>query len=276
MALGWMPARSDAVRQRARDTIFRLRSLAFGGLVVLLACANGCQVVFGLPEVPLPPPCVYSHDVMDEDCDGIANAIDPCPADAAGVGDLDTDHDGIGDACDPTPAVDKMLLFDGFGAMSPAWTPDSGDWQFGDGALRNDAYDGAIHALVNLNRPGAELVVDELDRDPAVANPIVTLDAQINIFVGTAELDCAVVVPATGPATLVFGTMSMPLAGSGRLWIAMNQLVDGTARCRAHFEDSATVEIVSGNPGNVANVLAIGMKTSGVRTHFDSITVYGQ
>jgi len=75
-------------------------SMRSWALVVLLA---GCNVVFPLE----PPTHDASADVLtghDEDGDGIADEIDPCPHLASGDHD-DSDGDGIGNACDPYPTV---------------------------------------------------------------------------------------------------------------------------------------------------------------------------
>ncbi len=68
--------------------------------VVALLLVAGCGRIgfdgIGEPEIDAPP----AHD---EDGDGLADAIDPCPHIVGD--DADVDGDGVGDGCDPAPAV---------------------------------------------------------------------------------------------------------------------------------------------------------------------------
>lgn len=130
-------------------------------LWIVLIGALGCNQVYGLGQVELPPsdrdqdgvpdesdncPDVYNPDQNDTDHDGFGDACDYCPTLATTVnhdedGDLvgdecdlcpgrpdfqdDSDHDGIGDACDPDPFnANTRLLFDPFLTLSSAWTTD--------------------------------------------------------------------------------------------------------------------------------------------------------
>jgi hypothetical protein len=94
---------------------------------------------------------------LDDDGDGIANAIDNCrdvanalqsDEDADSFGDAcdvcppfadntDGDGDGVGDLCDPNPARagEQLVLFEGFdGPMPPGWIA-SGAWSTSTGSL---------------------------------------------------------------------------------------------------------------------------------------------
>ncbi|MBA3542018.1 MAG: hypothetical protein H0T79_20550 [Deltaproteobacteria bacterium] len=66
-------------------------------------------------------PC--TTNVHDEDLDGVDDACDVCPH-LVDPAQLDGDADGVGDACDPEPALgrQRIVVFDPFTSIDPAWT----------------------------------------------------------------------------------------------------------------------------------------------------------
>ena len=78
-------------------------------------------------------PAVANADQANEDGDALGDACDPCPELAGDA--TDSDGDGVGDACDPHPqaAGDKLVLFEGFHHGVPAgWQLVGGATQLGD------------------------------------------------------------------------------------------------------------------------------------------------
>ncbi len=65
--------------------------------------------------------------VHDEDGDGVDDVCDVCPH-LADVDQADGDGDRVGDACDPEPTIarQRIILFDPFTALDPAWTRSQG------------------------------------------------------------------------------------------------------------------------------------------------------
>lgn len=107
---------------------------------------------------------------LDDDGDGVANAVDNCRAhanasqandDADAVGDAcdpcpiatdntDGDGDGVGDACDPNPAVagDELVMFEGFDAGIPSAWAMTGSWTTSVGSLSSSVSGSTQNTLV--------------------------------------------------------------------------------------------------------------------------------
>lgn len=70
--------------------------------VLLFLLLAGCDIVLGLDKNAERPTFPLESDTHDEDMDGVADALDPCPHRAEyGADEFDGDSDGIGDRCDP-------------------------------------------------------------------------------------------------------------------------------------------------------------------------------
>jgi hypothetical protein len=81
----------------------------------VLTLLAGCDLVLGLEEKPARPALPGESKTHDEDADGIADALDPCPHRAEyGDSEPDADEDGIGDACDPRPLAADQRFFISF------------------------------------------------------------------------------------------------------------------------------------------------------------------
>lgn len=135
-------------------------------LYLLLLASAGCDIVFRLDSVSLPPPdaeidgapFVPPPDAdttswptnggvlprvctspFDEDGDGLADDCDNCPLDR-NLDQLDADRDGIGDICDPHPmyAIERLAYFNGMNGKTVPGTVigAAGTWTMTAGALR--------------------------------------------------------------------------------------------------------------------------------------------
>jgi hypothetical protein len=242
-------------------------------IVCAVLAAGGCDQLFGLDRVPPTPTCVYSQDPLDEDCDAIANDVDPCPAELKG-GSADADGDGVGNACDPSGELEHRVLFDGFTDNSHPWVQNRGGWKFMGGALANTAGDGEITIPIATTRPTAQIFVDQITT--SVDN------ASLTLFGGDqgARVRCSLVFHMPGNSQILtldvpfVGTITAPVVGSGLLRLELGQFPDNKFRCRAHYADDPDVEIVQ--PGaSAVTATIVGLTASGLFAQFDSITLVG-
>jgi hypothetical protein len=103
----------------------------------------------------------------DEDADGIADDVDPCPHVAGEA--ADGDGDGVGDACDPEPSNPRQRweLFDPLTSDSP-YTIILGTWVHTGDGMRCDtssAY-GQLRRELAFQLGVYEVGVDIISRDP--------------------------------------------------------------------------------------------------------------
>jgi len=93
----------------------------------------------------------------DEDGDGLADAIDPCPWIAGDA--TDSDGDGVGDACDPDPdGIDKLVLFAPLTSDQPftfseglgSWTQRADTLYLDNGAVGNTIPVTIDHSVVEV------------------------------------------------------------------------------------------------------------------------------
>jgi hypothetical protein len=240
-------------------------------LAIACAClaGSGCDKLLGLHDVPSGDAgqCVYSvDDTGDEDCDGLADGSDPCPADAIAPYDADSDSDGIGDACDPSNVRNHVALFDAFASPSAGWT--GAAWTFAGGALVDDSGDGRIsHSIVASVPLLAETYV-ELGTASA-ANPYVDLE----IVPGTGStIGCRVAMSGTGAMILVLpaGTSTASLSGTGRLRIVAILNAQGLT-CEASFPDQAPASATGA--GVMLTAKAVQLAIGGTTASFDSAMV---
>lgn len=124
----------------------------FDDCKVTCSSGNGCpgdyECVSGVCRLGgMTGPCVLPMDdsnttqndatdadtgIADEDLDGLADDVDPCPISA---NNTDSDSDGVGDNCEPAAnGNDKILLFEGFhGNVAPPTANIMGSWTFSGG-----------------------------------------------------------------------------------------------------------------------------------------------
>lgn len=252
-------------------------------LVLLLSLA-GCDWLFGLHEVA-PRPDSYVPDVtactpsrddtMDEDCDGISDAVDPCPAD---IEQTDIDGDQVGDVCDPdNAAVDRIVLFDGFPGPPVAWQVSTGTWSVDSGMLGNAGTDGTIAHPVSTSH---FLLETHVFVTSFGASPLVTIGAtdasgdgyQCRIYpeAGGVKIQAAVV-PMGGTATL--GPLTEVL-GSGHVRVQVIDESTNTLACRAQYSttSSGASPVAKSTAVTATN---IALATSSADVLFDSVTVTG-
>jgi hypothetical protein len=106
----------------------------------------------------------------DEDMDGLADAVDPCPHVAGDA--ADSDGDGVGDACDPEPTNPRQhwALFDPL-TSDTAFTKVSGAWVHTGDALRCDTADdyGQLRRDVAFRLGVYDVGIDIVSRTPGSA-----------------------------------------------------------------------------------------------------------
>ena len=243
---------------------------------LLLACA-GCDALFGLDSV-------RSHDARssdaspcatgDEDCDGLPNAQDLCPADADTS--ADSDGDGVGDACDADPSGaegNHIAFFDGFDDNTGGWAIKSGPWQLGNGVFRQPTIaDARVEKMVNSRFVSVEVIVEEL---ATVGNGYVAGFG----LAGLSDIHCRVIrregdgAESLQIAGLLVAAKEVVLTGTGTLRIYGGQRQDGTFYCRARHGANFDAEVTSGNAGPVT-IEAIGIETSSASATISSVTLY--
>jgi hypothetical protein len=130
----------------------------------------------------------------DEDQDGIADVVDPCPHVAGNA--ADSDGDGVGDVCDPEPSSPRQHweLFDPLTSDS-AYTQIGGTWTHTGDSLRCDtstAY-GQLRRDVAFHLGVYEVGVDIVSRNPVaeryqVATAVLTSQTQPHYYVEVYEM----------------------------------------------------------------------------------------
>jgi hypothetical protein len=150
--------------------------------VVLVLAACGCDQVFGLERDGGSPD-------LDEDGDGVLNAIDNCPG-VVNTSQADFDTDGVGDECDahPMTAGDTLaeveMFDDGFG---PSWHPDTGTaWAIEDSAVISPDATGIVvttlqHPLIHATRPTIELGFEVATIGPDTGNSTAENHVAVNL-----------------------------------------------------------------------------------------------
>ncbi|MEJ2465394.1 MAG: thrombospondin type 3 repeat-containing protein [Candidatus Thiodiazotropha sp.] len=103
-----------------------------------------------------------SPGIVDTDGDGVADALDNCPA-IANSGQADTDGDGIGDACDALTDTDGDGVSDDLDNCPAVANAGQGD---ADGDGIGDACDSSL-----ASDSDGDGVADAMDNCPAVTNP---------------------------------------------------------------------------------------------------------
>ena len=219
--------------------------------------------------------CAGLDNTMDEDCDGIADAMDPCPAEADNT---DSDHDMVGDACDPSSIPDQILMFDGFPGttINSAWSTPNGQWGVHDGVLDNHDTDATIVRAVPMTRMLVETYVDVID-----AHTSPTIDLDVDDQTGTAYR--CIVVPQAGGGVLaqIFApgaSMTSPaLVGTGRVRIVLvEDDANSQVECRVSYADAGQVMVFAAlAPGTPILGAKVRLATSAVHATFGSVTIAG-
>jgi len=254
-------------------------------LVAILACA-GCDAVFNLDHVDLRIDAAGSDSRVidadipmckggDEDCDTRLNNADFCPADFDSAS-ADDDADGVGNACDPDltgPSPNHITFFDGFDNNTGGWNIAAGQWQLGDGELKQpDIGDTEIRKTVSMRYPGAEMIVTEL---ATVANGSVTVYGKF----ANQDLRCSVIKRESDGAefldlagNLLQGRQTA-LSGTGTLRITGGQHQNGEFFCSARHGNGLDATVTSGMSLAVT-ITTVGITTSSASATISSITLF--
>ena len=256
--------------------------LAFACACLALAGCDRLLHVEAVTTAPRPDAGGDAHactlsldDTMDEDCDGIADTQDPCPAD---IEQTDIDGDGVGDVCDPDPAAsDRVVMFDGFAAPSGAWQVSSGTWDVAAGMLGNANTDGVIVRAVTTSHPllEAQIYVNSFGTSPYVTAGM--SDASSTIYEcrvypesGGIKIQAAVL-PLGGTAML--GPMQEVL-GAGRVRVQVVEASPGMLTCRAQYSETSSGSSALAISGAIT-ATNVALAASSTDVLFDSVTVTG-
>jgi hypothetical protein len=219
--------------------------------------------VFGLAEPIAPDAACVPGDPDDEDCDGIPNDRDPCPADPRVIDNTDTDRDGVGDGCDPSGATaEQRLVFDGFVDDRSHWVQMTGAWEFADSVLTTSDANAEIRLTLPAQalRPYGELHLDDL---------VPFSDASFVAFYGEQsglQATCKIVIHTSDPIHVlrleIVQMKEAPIPGSGPLRLEFYALTDGTLHCRARHNDDPDTELVDTDNFGMVNAMTVGIQTS--------------
>ena len=243
-----------------------------GALFVLLACA-GCDKLFGVTHVDLEADsggCLSG----DEDCDGLTNSTDNCPADFGTA--LDDDADGVGNACDPDTGGNEgnvIAFFDGFDDASGNWSIKSGPWQLGTGVFSQPQIaDTVVEKQVSAKYPWLEVVVPELMTSDNGSITIygVAQGSDVRCRVTRRSTDGAEFLEISG---LLVPAKEVQLTGTGTLRITGGQRQDNKFYCRARYGTNFDAEVTNGVAGPVT-IDTIGISTSSASTTISSATLF--
>jgi hypothetical protein len=244
-------------------------------LLALLVC-TGCDKLFGVTYVELERDggdmsCLAG----DEDCDGVKNDSDACPADADPAM-ADEDSDGVGNACDPDTGGNEgnvIAFFDGFDDASGNWSIKSGPWQLGNGTfIQPQIADTVVEKQVNAKFPWLEVVIPELTTSGNGAITIygVAQGSDVRCKVTRRSTDGAEFLEISG---LLVPAKEVQLTGTGTLRITGGQRQDGKFYCRARHGRNFDAEVTNGLAGPVT-IDTIGISTSAASVMISSVTLF--
>jgi hypothetical protein len=238
----------------------------------------GCNVAWGIKELPPPPSCeqLTSHD---EDGDRVPDACDDCP----GIADpmqTDSDGDGVGDACDPSAGTEHLAWFESFAEADPgaSWMENGGPWGFSD--------DAAVYTIL-ANNTAAQIHAAMPAIAPARIEAVVTIDAidaqgSYLALLDDTDVRCGVIRHTSAPVDNVRVESD---GGANNNESAFPTLTAGerlrfTLTCGTSGMTSCSVENLG--DGTVAEVSLPGTGTAGtlgvidlaIPTHVEYVAVY--
>src|SRR5688572_1449003 len=155
-----------------------MESMRWLSLLVL----GGCHVVFGLEENATRPEFPLESRTHDEDGDGVADALDPCPHRIElDDTEFDGDMDGIGDRCDPRPDAPDLRYFIAFeGGNAAVLAPQGVAIQEADALLLGTT---SGNAQLVLDAFDAGVVDVEVDIEIAAIKPLTAGEyAEVGLF----------------------------------------------------------------------------------------------
>ena len=140
------------------------------------------------PDAPDAPPvvlgCPPPSATLDDDGDGVADAVDPCPLAA---GSDDGDGDGVSGICDRGPAPDKIMCFEGFAGGVPADWGHENDTAASSAVVLTGAPEAGLEPTFPIGDPSSVLVAMTF-LPPFAADQLFELDL-------TDQLGCQIIGP---------------------------------------------------------------------------------
>ncbi len=199
----------------------------------------GCDRVWDLQRADLPDASADAA-LHDEDRDGVADDLDPCPADPGGG---NADGDEAGNLCDPSDNTsEQRVLFDPFTELVQ-WTG-SVPWTFEGDAVSTDATTGTAR----LDRPIAPITYPTFEttfNGPFTNNSYVGA----GFTVGTVEIGCYLHTGSATAGTLeiwydqIFEVLTPWTPSDAPVHLTLTQVADKTFRCRARRDGEAPIEL---------------------------------
>jgi hypothetical protein len=219
--------------------------------LLALVMVSGCDRVWGLHRDDVLD-ATADAALHDEDHDGVADDLDPCPADPGGG---NADGDQAGNLCDPSDlSSEQRVMFDPFTELV-AWTG-SVPW---------------TRAIAPFTYPTLEVTFSGVTTESSYTGAGFT--------VGGVEIGCYLHVGIGTTGTLevwyneILEVVTAWTAADAPVHLTLTQLVDKTFRCRARRDNETPIELPYALVQD-ATTTALGLKAAGTKITATSVAVW--